>query len=292
MEQSWLTKSFLLCFMLSVCSGRYSYHCDGPEKVEMWIPCNTRTSIEEKLFMATTQILNGVRRLIQGKPTERLVYCPDDVNGQIDIYPSCANKKTVHCEGVNKTTSKLRIFYRNEQDGQESFERSWDDYKNGFEGTNHFWIGMESLAALHKYGEYRLMVEAKSKERTQSGEWHSFWVEGEEAGYKLHVGNFKSNGSDMSDVFSKYNNQIFSTHDKDNDEWESGNCAELLKGGWWYSTCPNDERARGGPENHDWIPTLGHFDWIEFSMFIQPTKAIPTRNCYGPNGDQEPVDLF
>lgn len=29
----------------------------------------------------------------------------------------------------------------------------------------------------------------------------------------------------------------FSTYDRDNDVWPSGNCAATSKGGWWYKDC-------------------------------------------------------
>ena len=29
----------------------------------------------------------------------------------------------------------------------------------------------------------------------------------------------------------------FSTYDRDNDQWSSGNCALYYKGAWWYKSC-------------------------------------------------------
>ena len=35
------------------------------------------------------------------------------------------------------------------------------------------------------------------------------------------------------------NNQPFTTKDRDNDEWSSGNCAVHHRSGWWHGRCTN-----------------------------------------------------
>ena len=39
-------------------------------------------------------------------------------------------------------------------------------------------------------------------------------------------------------AFSHQDGQFFSTYDRDNDGW-TGNCAEKMGGGFWYSHCTN-----------------------------------------------------
>ena len=36
---------------------------------------------------------------------------------------------------------------------------------------------------------------------------------------------------------SQHNGMKFTTYDRDNDPWGSGNCASRWKGAWWYFSC-------------------------------------------------------
>lgn len=52
----------------------------------------------------------------------------------------------------------------------------------------------------------------------------------------------------------------FTTFDKDNDNWDSVNCAVWAKGGWWHNNCQNtclnglygDDRYGKGVNWEDW----------------------------------------
>jgi len=39
------------------------------------------------------------------------------------------------------------------------------------------------------------------------------------------------------DSFSYHDGVMFSTMDRDNDEYDEGICSQLYKGGWWYKDC-------------------------------------------------------
>ena len=48
--------------------------------------------------------------------------------------------------------------------------------------------------------------------------------------------NFLFSSSDDA-LFPAHVNQPFSTYDRDNDADNAANCADRLKGGWWFKTC-------------------------------------------------------
>ena len=47
---------------------------------------------------------------------------------------------------------------------------------------------------------------------------------------------YQGNGG-ILDKLTYHNNRAFSTKDRDNDSYPSGNCAIPHKGGWWYGHC-------------------------------------------------------
>ena len=59
-------------------------------------------------------------------------------------------------------------------------------------------------------------------------------VEGEDQGYRLHIGGYRGTAGDSLARSPANNGMKFTTRDRDNDKW-SGNCAQGFKGGWWFN---------------------------------------------------------
>ena len=59
----------------------------------------------------------------------------------------------------------------------------------------------------------------------------TFRVEGEDQGYKLHIGGYTGTAGDSMEY---HNGMKFSTRDRDNDEL-GGSCAQEQKGAWWFN---------------------------------------------------------
>ena len=53
----------------------------------------------------------------------------------------------------------------------------------------------------------------------------------EASDYPVYLGEFSGN---TTDAFTYHHGRSFSTSDRDNDLYKSGNCAEEFTGGWWY----------------------------------------------------------
>ena len=76
--------------------------------------------------------------------------------------------------------------------------------------------------------------------------YNQFSVGSTSEGYPLTVGGFT--GVD-TDGFAYHNNMKFSTQDNDNDE-SKGNCASLMKSGWWFKSCDHVSINRQPPYVH------------------------------------------
>ncbi|XP_008107220.1 veficolin-1 isoform X2 [Anolis carolinensis] len=81
------------------------------------------------------------------------------------------------------------------------------------------------------------------------------------------------------DSFSGHSGFAFSTRDRDNDGYESGSCAVMYKGGWWYSHCHtsnlNGLYLRGEHTSYadgiNWVAGKGHhYSYKYAEMKIRP----------------------
>ena len=128
---------------------------------------------------------------------------------------------------------------------QVNFTRTWNDYKHGFGDLNtEFWYGLRNIHCLTSRQEVDLYIELKYANGTENTyTYHHFRVDGPEDKYTLHVGQLQQ-PSPSHDNMAYHNGRPFSTYDKDNDSWSSGNCAHSTShigggrgGGWWFGDC-------------------------------------------------------
>jgi len=121
--------------------------------------------------------------------------------------------------------------------GSDSFERSWAEFKVGFSDTRgNFWLGNDLLSQLTLTGRYKLKFDLQSANSSwYYAQYSTFRVSNEASNYRLQVAGYSGNAG--YDAFSWHNNMMFSTYDRDNDLWSSGNCAADNGGGFWYNAC-------------------------------------------------------
>ncbi|XP_071790814.1 techylectin-5A-like [Asterias amurensis] len=170
-----------------------------------------------------------------------------DMSGMYTIYPSqYPNGIDVYCDMTTDNGGWI-VFQRRVNDTV-SFIRSWAEYRDGFgDKEESFWLGNEVLRRLTEpvagekgwQMEVRLTINDGSQ---QYGVYNDFRVDGEN--YILHVGEFQADPDNpLGDCLSltgdepPSNGQPFTTHDQDNDAEPTMNCADELKGGWWFNRC-------------------------------------------------------
>ncbi|XP_060593277.1 microfibril-associated glycoprotein 4-like [Ruditapes philippinarum] len=154
------------------------------------------------------------------------------------IKPTGITATDVWCDMTNGAWTVIQ----RRQDGSEDFYRNWEDYKNGFENrVGEYWLGLENIhhltksnSSLHVYME--TFKNDNKNPFSAFAEYTTFMVNDESDKYRLTVGGY--HGS-CGDSMWYHNNWQFTTKDSDNDDWDTGNCAQYYGGAWWYKSCHN-----------------------------------------------------
>ena len=134
------------------------------------------------------------------------------------------------------TASCVPVLIQQNVNGSKFFNRSWAEYKVGFNDTRgNYWLGNDLLSQLTLSRRYKLRFDLQLRNLSwYYAEYSSFFVYGESRNYELHVSGYSGNTG--GDAFSGHNGMMFTTYDRDNDQW-TGNCAVLYGGGFWYKDC-------------------------------------------------------
>ena len=132
--------------------------------------------------------------------------------------------------------------FQRRRNGQENFQRNWEEYKNGFGNFKwEFWLGNEKIHCL-------TFAICRTELRIDMGDnigrkahaiYDYFTIESERTKYKLRLGTYTGTAGDGMRACASFDNidgMSFTTSDRDNDN-HSGNCAQLYHAGWWYNAC-------------------------------------------------------
>ena len=155
---------------------------------------------------------------------------------------------------------KVWIVIQQRVDLNTSWDRPWNDYKNGF-GTigANYWLGLEYVHLLTRNATYRLRIELQDNttDKWYSVEYSTFRV-GDEANtnYTLTVAGWTSDGfgtqtgdllkadynaaTDVAYEQYHHSGMQFTTRDRQNDKRVGTgpvNCATVNVGGWWFNDC-------------------------------------------------------
>ncbi|ALC39837.1 maker533 [Drosophila busckii] len=129
-------------------------------------------------------------------------------------------------------------------DGSVNFNRSWEEYKNGFgDLRGNFWLGLERLHLMTKLRPLELYIQIEDfKNEKRYARYSNFSVGNEEQSYKLlSVGEYSGNAGNALDSGDgrggDAKNMKFSTPERDNDKADNLNCAAYHASGWWFNNC-------------------------------------------------------
>ncbi|XP_073456650.1 ficolin-2-like [Aquarana catesbeiana] len=178
---------------------------------------------------------SGVREaLYAARSCKELQNQGEVLSGWYTIYPDGIQPMKVLCD--MDTDDGGWIVFQRRWDGSVDFFRNRADYKKGFGSRlNEFWLGNDNLHKITSTGKWELRIELQDFENKMFfAKYAEFKVMDEMEKYQLLIGPYKE--GDAGDSMSGLNGMKFSTKDQDNDTYEH-QCAQLYKGGWWYSNC-------------------------------------------------------
>ncbi|KAJ0029251.1 hypothetical protein NQD34_004248 [Periophthalmus magnuspinnatus] len=127
-------------------------------------------------------------------------------------------------------------------DGSVNFNRSWAEYRDGFGQLDggEFWLGNNRIHLLTRDRNMELRVELEDFEGLQAyAQYQLFKVLSERMRFRLLVDGYSGTAGDAFRFNTNYNhnNRAFTTPDRDNDRYPSGNCGAYYSSGWWFDAC-------------------------------------------------------
>ncbi|XP_017095368.2 ficolin-1-like [Drosophila bipectinata] len=144
-------------------------------------------------------------------------------------------------------------------DGSVDFNRTWNEYKEGFGNIQgEYFIGLDRLHLMTSSSQHELCVRiADTDGDSAHAHYTHFEIGDEEESYKLKY--IEGYSGTAGNYIAKNKNMKFSTIDRDND-MVNHNCAKSLNG-WWYNDCY--ENALNGPYDEDGkSPRDGGIMWL------------------------------
>ncbi|CAJ1048269.1 fibrinogen beta chain-like [Xyrichtys novacula] len=182
----------------------------------------------------------------------------------------------VYCDQGTQNGGWLLI--QNRQDGSVDFGRRWDEYRRGFgniawdnrkgfcDTPGEYWLGNDHISKVTGLGPTEVLIEMRDWSGAQvHAKYQQFTVQSETSNYVLAVDGYSGNAGNSfldgsMELFGEnrtmtiHNGMMFSTYDRDNDNWIPGDpskqCAREDGGGWWYNRChsanPNGRYYMGG----------------------------------------------
>ncbi|XP_062565293.1 angiopoietin-2-like isoform X2 [Armigeres subalbatus] len=196
-----------------------------------------------------------------------------------------------YCKFASEGAAWTVIQRRLHTDLQENFNRSWNEYKNGFGDLNsEFWFGNNFIHMLTYDDNVELRIELFDFEGNFAyAEYKTFRIDTEQFNFNLMISDYQGNASD---ALSYHHDQDFSTYDRSNDKSNgSFSCALTYGSGWWFNSCAesnlNGIYYAENPEAHKstgilWETWLGDYSLKSTVMMIRP------RDVWAPENDDFP----
>ncbi|XP_064199521.1 fibrinogen-like 2a [Anguilla rostrata] len=154
---------------------------------------------------------------------------PEPQNGTFEVYCD------MESYGGGWTVLQRRL------NGSVNFNRTWAAYKEGFgDVRGEFWLGNDRIHQLTKAKDMVLRIELEDFQGVREyAKYDRFYISNEFLRYRLTVSGYSGTAGDALHFNKHYNHdqKFFTTPDKDNDMYPSGNCGAYYSSGWWFDAC-------------------------------------------------------
>uniref|UniRef100_A0A8D0C357 Fibrinogen C-terminal domain-containing protein n=1 Tax=Salvator merianae TaxID=96440 RepID=A0A8D0C357_SALMN len=156
------------------------------------------------------------------------------------------------------------------KDGSVDFQRTWEEYKQGFGfPPGEYWLGNDLIHLLTAQTSYSLRINLQDWEDNEVfALYEHFQVGPEEENYRLHVQKYSGTAGRTSSLSPS--GTEFSTKDVDNDHCAC-KCAQVAGGGWWFDAC--------GPSNLNGIfytpsPATVRYNGMKWHYWKGPSHSL------------------
>ncbi|KAF4091169.1 hypothetical protein AMELA_G00034060 [Ameiurus melas] len=162
-------------------------------------------------------------------------------SGIYNVTPTGSGNRTfpVFCDMKSSGGGWTLIQHR--FDGSISFSRTWNEYKRGFGNlTGEFWLGNDKIHWLTTTKAMILRIELEDLDGIKEyAQYDHFRVANESQYYRLTIEGYSGTAGDAMQYSKKFNHnqKNFTTPDRDNDKYTSGNCGDYYSSGWWFDAC-------------------------------------------------------
>ncbi|CAL4087420.1 unnamed protein product, partial [Meganyctiphanes norvegica] len=118
------------------------------------------------------------------------------------------------------------------------------------QAVNELWVDMEEWEGITAYAHYQAFHIDISRY------------------YRLNVFNYEGTAGEY--LIDTHDGQHFTTFDADHDSNDSGNCAEMRGGAWWYNACSTSDL--NGPYGAGFY--WGTYNLKKSKMMIRPYSLV------------------
>ncbi|CAC5359331.1 Fibrinogen C domain-containing protein 1-A,Ryncolin-1,Tenascin,Fibrinogen C domain-containing protein 1-B,Fibrinogen C domain-containing protein 1 [Mytilus coruscus] len=142
-------------------------------------------------------------------------------------------------------------------------------------------FGNKYINAISSGGNYKLYIELEDFDGNKKyAEYNRFSVGDAASNYILRVSGYSGSSTAGDSLLRIHNGMEFSTFNKDNDQLNTGSCAKLRHGAWWYKSCLHSNLNglyRGGKTNERRDGIVWR-SWHGSFYSLKSTKMMIKRN--------------